>query len=99
MLVQRPNMRGCGSGRLGDQAPVLRWGEGGRSSVFGLKTTIAPPRPRTHWWPVILATSIKIGGIAMSSVVICYAGDFVAKACKTYWVRPAGRCLGMASAS
>ena len=26
------------------------------------KTAIAPPRPRTHWWPVILATSIKIGG-------------------------------------
>ena len=24
-----------------------------------------------------------------------YGGEFVAKACKTYWVRPGGRCLGM----
>ena len=63
------------------------------------KTAIAPPRPRTHWWPVIVATSIKIGGVETSSVEAWYGGDLVAKACKTYCVRPAGRCRGMSSAS
>ena len=63
------------------------------------KTAIALPRPRTHWWPVILATSIKIGGVETSSVVTWYGGDLVAKACRTYCVRPAGRCRGMLSAS
>ena len=63
------------------------------------KTGIAPPRPRTHWWPVILATSVKIGGVETSSVVTWYGGDLVAKACRTYCVRPAGRCRGMLSAS
>ena len=57
------------------------------------------PRPRTHWWPVILATSVKIGGVETSSVVTWYGGDLVAKACRTYCVRPAGRCRGMLSAS
>ena len=63
------------------------------------KTAIAPPQPRTHWWPVILATSIRIEGVETSSVVTWYGGDLVAKACKTYCVRPAGRCRGMPSAS
>ena len=63
------------------------------------KTAIAPPRPRTHWRPVILATSIKIGGVETSSVVTWYGGDLVAKTCTTYCVRPAGRCRGMLSAS
>ena len=63
------------------------------------KTAIAPPRPRTHWWPVILVTSVKIGGVETSSVVTWYGGDLVAKACRTYCVRPAGRCRGMLSAS
>ena len=63
------------------------------------KTSIAPPRPRTHWWPVILATSIKIGGVETPSVVTWYGGDLVAKACRTYCVRPTGRCRGMLSAS
>ena len=63
------------------------------------KTAIAPPRPRTHLWPVILATSIKIGGVETSSVMTWYGGDLVAKACKTYCVSPAGRCRGMSSAS
>ena len=63
------------------------------------KTAIAPPRPRTHWWPVILATSIKIGGVETSSVVTWYGGNLVAKACRTYCVRPAGRCRRMSSAS
>ena len=63
------------------------------------KTAIAPPRPRTHWWPVILATSIKIGGVETSSVVAWYGGDLVAKACRTCCVRPGGRCRGMSSAS
>ena len=40
----------------------------------------------------------QIGGVAISSVVTWYGGDLVAKACKTYWLRPAGRCLGMSSA-
>ena len=35
---------------------------------------MAPPRPRTHWWPVILATSIRIGGV---EDVIC--GDVVGR--------------------
>ena len=35
---------------------------------------MAPPRPRTHWWPVILATSIRIGG---GGDVIC--GDVVGR--------------------
>ena len=30
---------------------------------------MAQPRPRTHWWPVMLATSIRIGGVETSSVV------------------------------
>ena len=34
-----------------------------------------------------------------SSVVTWYGGDLVAKACRTYCVRPAGRCRGMSSAS
>ena len=63
------------------------------------KTAIAPPRPRTHWWPMILATSIRIGGVETSSVVIWYGGDLVAKACRTYCVRPAGRCRGMSLVS
>ena len=63
------------------------------------KKAIAPPRPRTHSWPVILATSIKIGGVETSSVVTWYGGDMVAKACKTNCVRPAGKCRGMSSAS
>ena len=46
-----------------------------------------------------LATPIKIGGVAMSSLVTWYGGDLVAKACRTYGVRPAGRCLGMSSLS
>ena len=75
-------MRECGDGRLGDRVPVPR--------CVSYRTAIVPPRPRTHWWPVILATS---------SVVTWYGGDLVAKACKTYWVRLAGRCLGMSSAS
>ena len=41
----------------------------------------------------------KDRGVAMSSEVTWYGGDLVAKACKTYCVRPAGRCLGMSSAS
>ena len=95
MLTQRPNMRGCGGRRLGDQAPTGSQVEQRRPSwCVSYKTVIAPPRPRTHWWPVILATSIKIGGVAMSSVGTWYGGDLVAKACKAYWVRPAGRCLG-----
>ena len=53
----------------------------------------------THWWPVILATSIRIGGVETSSVVTWLGGDLVAKTCKTYCVRPAGRCRGMSSAS
>ena len=48
---------------------------------------------------VILATSIRIGGVETSSVVTSYGGDLVAKACRTYCVRPAGRCRGMSSAS
>ena len=75
---------------------------GGRSMPFqwdSYKTAIAPPRPRTHWWPVILATSIRIGGVETSSVVTWYGGDLVAKACRTYCVRPAERCRGMSSAS
>ena len=35
--VQWPNMRGCGGGKLGDEAPVTRWGGGGRLSVFRIK--------------------------------------------------------------
>ena len=60
---------------------------------------MAPPRPRTHWCPVILATSSNIGGVATSSVVTWYGGDLVAKEYKTYCVRQAGRCRGMSSAS
>ena len=30
-----------------------------------------------------------------SSVVPWYGGNLVAKACKTYWARPGGRCLGL----
>ena len=30
---------------------------------------MAPPRSRTHWWPVILTTSIRIGGVETSSMV------------------------------
>ena len=63
------------------------------------KTAIAPPRPRTHWCPVILATSIRIGGVETSSVVTWYRVDLVVKACRTYCVRPAGKCRGMSSAS
>ena len=63
------------------------------------KTAIASLRPRTHWWPVMLATSIRIGGVETSSVVTWYEGDMVAKAWKIYCVRPAGRCRGMSSAS
>ena len=63
------------------------------------KTATAPPRPRTNWWPFILATSLRIGGVETSSVVTWYGGDLVAKACRTYCVRPAGRCRGMSSAS
>ena len=37
-------------------------------------------------------------GMEASSVVTWYGGDLVAKACKKYCVRPAGRCLGMYSA-
>ena len=66
---------------------------------FSYKIAVAPPRPRTHWWPVILATPIRIGGGETSSVVTWYGGDLVAKACKTYCVRPAGICRGMSSAS
>ena len=33
--------------------------------------------------------------MATSSVVTWYGGELVAKACKTYWVSPGGRCLGM----
>ena len=40
-----------------------------------------------NWW----------GSNAVSGDVV--RGDLVAKACKTYWVRPAGRCLGISSAS
>ena len=46
-----------------------------------------------------LATLIRIGGVETSSVVTSYGGDLVAKACRTYCVRPAGRCRGMSSAS
>ena len=35
----------------------------------------------------------------MSFVVTWYGDDLVAEACKTYCVRPAGRCLGMSSTS
>ena len=63
------------------------------------KTAIAPPRPRTHWRPVILATSIRIGGVETSSVVTWYGGNLVVKACRKYCVRSAGRCQGMSSAS
>ena len=35
--VQRLNLRGCGGGRLGDQASVPRWGGGRRFSVFCLE--------------------------------------------------------------
>ena len=63
------------------------------------RTAMAPPRPRTHWWPGILATSIRIGGVETSSVVTWSGGDFVAKACRTYCVRSAGRCRGMSTAS
>ena len=31
--------------------------------------------------------------------VTWYGGDLVAKVCKTYWVRPAGRCRGTSSVS
>ena len=63
------------------------------------RTAMAPPWPCTHWWPVILATSIRIGGVETSSVVTWQGDDLVAKACKTYCVRPAGRCRGMSSTS
>ena len=74
----------------------------GRSMPFqcvSYKTAIAPPRPRIHWRPVILATSIRIGGVEMSSVVTLYGGDLFAKVCRTYCVRPTGRCRGMSSVS
>ena len=48
---------------------------------------------------MILATSIRIGGVETSSVVTWYGGDLVAKACRTYCVRPAGRCRCVSSAS
>ena len=32
-----------------------------------------------------------------SSGVTWYGGDLVAKACKTYWVRPGRRCLRISS--
>ena len=32
-------------------------------------------------------------------MVTWYGGDLVAKACKTYWVRPGGRCVGISSIS
>ena len=35
--------------------------------------------------------------MATSSVVTWYGGDLVSKACKTYWGRPGGRCLGLSS--
>ena len=35
--------------------------------------------------------------MATSSVVMWYGGDLVAKAYRTYWVRPGGRCLGKSS--
>ena len=35
----------------------------------------------------------------MSSVVTWYGSDLVAKACKTYWGRPGGRCVGISSIS
>ena len=34
VLVQLPNTRGYGGGRLGDQAPVHRWGGVGYPSAF-----------------------------------------------------------------
>ena len=74
----------------------------GRSMPFqcvSYMTAAVPPRPRTHWWPVILATSIRIGEGETPSVVTWYGGDLVAKACKTYCIRPAGRCRGMSLAS
>ena len=61
------------------------------------KTALAPPRSRTDWGPVILTTSIRIRGVETSSVVTWYGSDLVAKACRTYCVRPAGRCRGMSS--
>ena len=67
--------------------------------VSFIQKAMAPPRPRTHWCPVILATSSNIGGVATSSVVTCYGGDLVAKVCRTYWVSPAGRCRGMSPVS
>ena len=70
---------------------VPMWDGGCRSSVSH-KTAIAPPRPRTHWGPMILATSIRIGEVETSSVVMWYGGDLVAKACRTYCVRPAEVC-------
>ena len=35
--------------------------------------------------------------MSTSSVVKWCGNDLIAKACKTYWVRPGGRCLGMSS--
>ena len=83
MLVQLPNTKGYGGERLRDQALVPRWGGIGYPSAFS-RERLPHPRPRTHWWPVTLATSFKIGGVAMSSVVTWYVGDLMAKACKTY---------------
>ena len=74
MLDQRPNMKGFGGIRLGDQAPVPMLGGGDHPSVSC----------RERLWHHLGHTLIKIGGVVMSSVVTSYKSDLVTKVYKTY---------------
>ena len=47
------------------------------------KTAIALLRPRTHWYPVMFATSINIGAVETETFMTWHWGDIVAKACNT----------------
>ena len=91
-------MRGYGRGRLEHQTRVPMWGGGFRSSVPRTGQRLHRPG-RAHIHDPLFGDINQYRGVGKSSVVTWHRGDLVAKACKTYCVRLAGRCLGMSSSA
>lgn len=73
-LEHSPTGQGCDDRMLEDPVHI----EAMPFQRASYKEAIIPPRSRSHWLPVILATPIKFGVLETLSIVTQYGGEFVA---------------------